>query len=55
MPNTRPGIFFDDEGVCIACRNYEKQASTDWDKGKKELDKLSKELYNSVSSFMRSI
>ena len=25
MPNTRPGIKFDENGVCMACINYEKQ------------------------------
>jgi len=40
MPDTRPGSIFDDEGVCQACRNYEKRNSTDWDLRKKELDEL---------------
>ena len=40
MPDTRPGSIFDGEGVCQACRNYEKRSSTDWDLRKKELDKL---------------
>ena len=25
MPDTRPGSIFDAEGVCQACRNYEKR------------------------------
>ena len=25
MPDTRPGSIFDNEGVCQACHNYEKQ------------------------------
>lgn len=25
MPNTRPGIKFDENGVCEACNNYEKK------------------------------
>ena len=25
MPDTRPGITFDAEGVCSACRHYEPQ------------------------------
>ncbi len=40
MPDTRPGSIFDEEGVCQACRNYEKRSSTDWDLRKKELDEL---------------
>lgn len=40
MPDTRPGIRFDKEGVCSACRSYEKRASIDWDKRYRELEKL---------------
>jgi N-acetyl sugar amidotransferase len=40
MPDTRPGSIFDGEGVCLACRNYEKRNNIDWDSRKKELDEL---------------
>lgn len=40
MPDTRPGSVFDEEGVCLACRNYEKRSTIDWDKRKEELIKL---------------
>ena len=40
MPNTRPGISFDSEGICSACRNAEKKKKTDYDKRKKELETL---------------
>ncbi|WP_312470777.1 N-acetyl sugar amidotransferase [Neobacillus sp.] len=40
MPDTRPGIFFDEEGVCQACRAEEKKESTDWDARFKELEEL---------------
>ena len=30
MPDTRPGSIFDEEGVCQACRNYDRQQKTDW-------------------------
>lgn len=30
MPDTRPGITFDDGGVCIACRNFERRKEIDW-------------------------
>ena len=30
MPDTRPGITFDEEGVCCACRNYEARKNIDW-------------------------
>jgi len=40
MPDTRPGIKFGNDGVCLPCKNYEKQATTDWEKRKTELEKL---------------
>ena len=40
MPDTRPGISFDDEGVCSACRAYERKKETDWEKRYEELEAL---------------
>lgn len=40
MPDTRPGITFDAEGVCSACRSYERRKLIDWDKRWKELEAL---------------
>ena len=40
MPDTRPGSIFDDEGVCQACRNYEKRKTIDWEERKEELVRL---------------
>ena len=40
MPDTRPGITFDEEGVCCACRAHEKKQLTDWDQRFEELKKL---------------
>lgn len=31
MPETKPDILFDDEGVCSACRNFERRVEVDWD------------------------
>ena len=36
MPDTRPGITFDSEGVCSACRHYESRKNVDWDARFKE-------------------
>lgn len=30
MPDSRPGIQFNEEGVCSACQAYEKRKSIDW-------------------------
>jgi N-acetyl sugar amidotransferase len=40
MPDTKPGIVFDDQGVCMACRASEKRKETDWTARYKELEKL---------------
>ncbi len=40
MPDTRPGITFNEEGVCSACQSYENRKNVDWDARYKELEKL---------------
>lgn len=40
-PDTRPGVIFDKEGVCSACRNTESQLENiDWNKREKELREI---------------
>jgi len=40
MPDTRPGLTFNDQGICAACINYDKLQATDWKQRWKELEKL---------------
>ena len=40
MPDTRPGISFDENGVCSACNNEQRKDSIDWSSRYKELEKL---------------
>ncbi len=40
MPDTKPDLKFDEEGVCSACRSYEKRVEVDWDSRRKELDTI---------------
>ena len=40
MPDTRPGIKFLEDGLCMPCYNYEKQKTTDWNVRKTKLEKL---------------
>ena len=40
MPDTRPGIKFNEEGVCSACQSFERRKEIDWDKRYKELEEL---------------
>jgi N-acetyl sugar amidotransferase len=37
MPDTKPDLLFDAEGICNACRSYENRTNIDWDKRYKEL------------------
>lgn len=37
MPDTKPDLHLDHEGVCNACRSYENRKEVDWDKRKEEL------------------
>jgi N-acetyl sugar amidotransferase len=36
MPNSRPRVVFDDEGVCNACRNAEEKGRIDWARRREE-------------------
>ena len=40
MPDTRPGIKFNEKGVCSACQAYENRKNIDWEKRYKELETL---------------
>ncbi|MDY6973311.1 MAG: hypothetical protein SV775_13430, partial [Thermodesulfobacteriota bacterium] len=40
MPDTRPGIMFDSEGVCYPCRHYDTRNEIDWNQRWKELEEL---------------
>ena len=46
MPDTRPGIIFDEKGVCTDCRTYEKQKTIDWDSRWKKFWKIMDKWYN---------
>jgi N-acetyl sugar amidotransferase len=40
MPDTKPDLQFDKEGVCNACRNYENRKEVNWAGRRKELEAL---------------
>jgi len=40
MPDTRPGSIFDEESICLACRNFEKRKTVDWKARKEEFIEL---------------
>lgn len=40
MPETKPDLQIDDEGVCSACRSYENRTAVDWEARERELDEV---------------
>lgn len=40
MPETKPDILFDEEGVCSACRHYEARREIDWPARAAELEQV---------------
>jgi len=38
MPETKPDLYFDEEGVCCACRYFEQREAVDWKARGKELE-----------------
>ncbi len=40
MPHTRPGISFDEKGVCSACNHYDNRKNINWDKRFEEFKAL---------------
>jgi len=37
MPETKPDILFDDDGVCSACRHFDDRSTVDWEARRAEL------------------
>lgn len=40
MPDTKPDLHLDDEGVCNACRSFERRKEVDWGQRHEELERL---------------
>lgn len=40
MPDTRPGITFNEEGICSGCRSFARRKEIDWDARWKELEAI---------------
>ena len=40
MPETKPDLSFDEDGVCSACRNFERRTEIDWAVRRDELKKI---------------
>jgi len=37
MPETKPDLYIDEEGICIACRNHEIRPEIDWEQRRQDL------------------
>ena len=51
QPDTRPGIFFTDEGVCGACLWEQEKQDIDWKSRKNELSEITKYAKNSSTIY----
>lgn len=40
MPNTKPDLTFDSDGICNACSNFKNRKAVDWNARKTELEKI---------------
>ena len=47
MPDTKPGIQFDAEGICSACRSVEKKHAVNWDERAEQLRSICDEIRGS--------
>ena len=50
MPDTKPDLQLDNEGVCSACRSYEQRSEVNWDSRYKELQVILKKYRNKDNS-----
>lgn len=50
MPETKPDLFIDAEGVCNACRSYEGRREVDWATRRQELDCILEKYRNKSGS-----
>lgn len=55
MPDTRPGITFNEDGICSACQAYEDRKKVDWDKRYKELEMLCDKYRNCNGGGIRTV
>ena len=40
MPDTKPDLHIDEQGICNACRSYENRKEVNWDQRRTELERL---------------
>lgn len=50
-PETKPDLWFDDNGVCSACIAYDKRPTIDWHKREEEFEKITTQIKLENNSF----
>lgn len=50
MPDTKPDLHLDEEGVCNACRSYEQRKEIDWPERERELNEVLNKYRNNDGS-----
>lgn len=40
MPETKPDLYIDAQGICCACRSYENRLHVDWEARRRELERI---------------
>ena len=40
MPDTKPGVFLNDEGLCNACRTQKSKRTIDWEQRQEWLEEF---------------
>lgn len=51
MPDTKPDLLIDEEGVCSACRAYDLRATVDWDERGRQLEAILARYRNRASNW----
>ena len=51
MPETKPDLLIDGEGVCNACRSFEDRKQVDWAARRKDLDRILEKYRNKSGSY----
>ena len=51
MPDTRPGIIFNEQGVCQACENFDKRSEKQWDQREIMLSRILQEAKRKAAGY----
>ena len=52
LPDTKPGVVFDAEGICSACRSVERKHEIDWEARGAQLQQICDEATGTIVLFL---